>query len=127
MLLDRFRKRKEKNKRFAHIGAGVVILVHAYEKYHSGHESWKWFLIAGIVFLSVAFMHKLIEKRAPWIDGVFFLIEATLSFIVAADYFHLGKKALPYTYLFLGCFQCFMAFRKSRKGVLHHRAGKIVG
>ena len=104
----------------AHIFAGIVILIHAWEKYESGHGPYLVFLIAGLVFLTVAILHPVIERRAPWIDGLFFLIEAALSFVVAYDYFHAGKKALPYTYLALGIFQIVLAFIKSRKGLANH-------
>jgi len=63
--------------------------------------------LAGFIFLIIASLHSLIEKKVPWVDGVFFLIEGALSIIVALDYFHLGKKALPFTYLLLGFFQFF--------------------
>jgi len=38
------------------------------------------FSIAGLVFISVVLLHPVIEKKAPWIDGVFFVIEAFLTF-----------------------------------------------
>ena len=114
-------KNRDKRKRFAHIGAGIVILLHSYEKYEGGHDTYKLFALAGIVFLSIAIFHPLIEKKAPWIDGVFFLLEGILSIIVAFDYFYLGKKALPITYILLGIFQFFMAFRKSKKGIELHK------
>lgn len=114
-------KNKDQRKRFAHIGAAIVILVHAYEKYDSGHDSYKFFAIAGVVFLVIASLHPIIEKKAPWIDGVFFIIEGILSIIVAIDFFYMGKKALPYTYLLLSIFQFFMAFRKSKKGIEKHK------
>ena len=113
-------KKRGRLKKHAHVVAGFVILIHAYEKYESGHGSYIKFAIAGLVFLSVAIFHPVIEKRAPWIDGVFFLIEGILSVIVAIDFFHMGKKALPYTYLFLSLIQFFMAFRKSKKGIVAH-------
>ena len=113
-------KNRDKRKRFAHIGAGIVILLHSYEKYEGGHGTYKLFALAGIVFLSIAIFHPLIEKKAPWIDGVFFLLEGILSIIVAFDYFYLGKKALPITYILLGIFQFYMAFRKSKKGIELH-------
>jgi len=121
MTLTHLFKNRDKRKRFAHIGAGIVILIHSYEKYEGGHETYKLFALAGLVFLSIAFFHSLIEKKAPWIDGVFFVIEGILSIIVAFDYFHLGKKALPITYLFLAIFQFFMAFRKSKMGIEKHK------
>ena len=121
MILRYLIKNRDKRKRFAHIGAGVVILIHSYEKFEGGHDSYKLFALAGLLFLSIAFLHPVIEKKAPWVDGVFLLIEGVLSIIVAIDFFHLGKRALPITFVFLGLFQFFMAFRKSKKGVEHHQ------
>jgi hypothetical protein len=121
MLLKLLFKNRDKRKRYAHIGAGIVILIHAYEKYESAHDSYLFFAIAGLIFLTVAILHPTIEKKAPWIDGVFFIIEGILSLIVAYEFFHVGKKALPITYLFLACFQFFMAFKKSKKGIEHHK------
>lgn len=121
MLLRRFVKDKEKRRRIAHIVAGFIILVHAYEKYETGHGSYLFFLIAGLVFLSIAIFHSLIEKKAPWIDGVFFAIEGVLSLIVAYEHFHLGKKALPWTYVALAIFQFTIAFRRGRSGLRHHK------
>ena len=121
MLLRRIFKDKHKRQRFAHIGAGFVILIHSYEKYESGHGSYQFFLIAGLIFVAVAFFHPVIEKKAPWIDGLFFFIEGVLSVIVAIDFFHMGKKALPYTYIFLALFQFFMAYKRALKGMQQHK------
>jgi hypothetical protein len=121
MLLRHFIKNEEKRKRFAHIGAGIIILIHAYEKYESGHGSYHFFIVAGLIFLAVAILHPVIERKAPWIDGVFLVIEGILSIIVAFEFFHMGKKALPITYLFLAAFQFFMAFKKGKKGIRQHR------
>lgn len=99
-----------------------MILIHAYEKYDSGHGSYLLFAIAGLVFLTIALLHQTIEKRAPWIDGVFFCIEGLLSIMVAVDFFHAGKKALPITYLLLAIFQFYMAFRKSKKSIEVHKS-----
>jgi hypothetical protein len=116
------KRSREKAKRVAHIGAALVILIHAYEKYDSGHESWMVFVIAGLAFLTIAVLHPVIEKKFPWVDGVFFVIEGILSLVVAAEFIHAGKKALPITYLLLAGFQFFMAFRMSKKGIEHHKA-----
>jgi len=110
-------KNKEKKKRIAHILAGMVILIHAYEKHESGHGPYLFFAIAGIVFLSVALFHHKLEKKFPWIDGVFFIIEGILSLIVAYNYVHMGKKLLPFTYALAGSFQIVVAFIKARQGV----------
>jgi hypothetical protein len=114
-------EKRQKLKKYAHIVAGFVILIHAYEKYESGHGSYMFFTIAGLVFLSIALAHRVIEKKAPWIDGVFLCIEGILSIIVAIDFFHMGKKALPFAYIFVSLVQFFAAFRKSKKGIVTHR------
>lgn len=121
MLLRHLFKNREKRRRFAHIGAGIVILIHSYEKYEGGHDTYKLFLLAGLIFLSIAIFYPVIEKKIPWVNGLFFFIEGILSIVVALDYFHLGKKALPTTYIILGLFQFFMAFRKSKKGIEQHK------
>jgi hypothetical protein len=111
----------EKKKKIAHIIAGMVILVHSFEKYESGHSSWLFFAIAGIVFISIALLHHIIEQKAPWIDGVFFSIEGILSLAIAYDYFHMGKKGLPLTYLTAGIIQLAVAFMLSKKGINRHK------
>lgn len=52
-------------------------------------------------------------------------MEGLLSFIVAVELFSFGKKALPATYLLLGIFQFFMAFKKGGKGIASHKAKMI--
>lgn len=122
MILRLLFKNRHKRKRFAHIGAGIIILIHAYEKYESGHDSYLFFGIAGVIFLTIALLHNIIEKRAPWVDGVFLVIEGVLSLIVAGDYFHMGKKALPITYLLLASFQFIMAFRRAKEGIEQYKS-----
>jgi hypothetical protein len=122
MILDRLIKNKEKARRVAHISAGFVILLHAYEKYESGHGPYLFFAIFGIIFMTVAFFHHQLSKKIPWIDAVFFIIEGVLSLIVAYEYFHVGKKALPFTYLFLAFFQFFMALKMGKRGIKNHHS-----
>jgi hypothetical protein len=105
MDLSKSLQRKEKLKRFSHIMAGVIILLHAFEKYESGQSSYIYFVIAGIIFLSIAFFHHQLKLKFPWIDNCFFAIEAILSLIIAYDYYHMGKVGLPFMYLFAGLFQ----------------------
>ena len=121
MLLKFLVKDPNKRKRFAHIGAGIVILVHAYVNYIERHHTYMLFAVMGVLFLAIAFFHSVIETKAPWIDGVFFVIEGILSIAVAIDFFHMGKKALPLAYTGLAIFQFIIAFRKSRKGIEHHK------
>jgi len=122
MILRPLIKNRDKRKKIAHIGAGIVILIHAYEKFESGHGSYLLFGVAGLIFLTIALFHHIIEKKAPWIDGLFFCIEGLLSIIVALEFFHAGKKALPITYLLLAVFQFYMALRKSKKGIAAHQS-----
>ncbi|MFC4261255.1 hypothetical protein ACFOWM_00065 [Ferruginibacter yonginensis] len=72
-------------------------------------------------FYALLFFHTIIEQKLPWVDGVFFVIEGILSLVVAYEYFSVGKKALPITYLLLSVFQFFMAFKKSKQGITHHK------
>jgi intracellular septation protein A len=120
MSLKEYLPAKEKRRRFAHITASFIIFFHAYERFEHGKNSFKFFVIAGIIFFLTAVFHPVIERRAPWIDGLFLVIEGILSFVMAADAFSLGKTALPVSYLLLGCFQIFMAFRKGKQGIRHH-------
>jgi len=124
-MLFRNKNNQSKRRRLAHILAGCIIFIHAYEKYESGHQSYVFFAIAGLLFLSIAILHAKIEKKAPWIDGVFLIIESLLSFIIAYDYFHMGKKALPACYVLVGVAQLFIAFYKSKKGMALHNASHL--
>jgi len=122
MILNHFVKDPHKRKKIAHIAAAVTILVHAYENYETRHHSYELFTIAGIIVLVLAIFHSSIEKRAPWIDGVFLVIEGILSLIISIDHFRHGKKALPVVYLLLSFFQFFMAFRRGKKGIAQHQS-----
>jgi hypothetical protein len=115
MDLEKSVQRKEKLKKISHILAGIIILLHAYEKHESGHSSYIYFLIAGIIFLSIAFFHHQLKLKFPWVDNCFFVIEATLSLIIAYDYFHMGKTGLPFMYLFAGLFQLCAIYFFSRR------------
>ncbi len=94
-----FRKRSEKSKKIAHILAGVVILLHGYEKMEKSESSYWFFYLSGIVFILMALFHKQLVQKIKWADGLFYIIEAMVLFIIAYDYWHHGKKALPFAYL----------------------------
>jgi hypothetical protein len=111
-----FKRKSETKEKIGHIIAGVIILVHAYEKFDLQESSYIFFLIAGVVFLSVAIFHHRLKHRFLYIDGVFFIIEAILYGIVAADYFHEGKKALPWCYVAVTILYCVAAIIRARKG-----------
>jgi hypothetical protein len=111
-----FKRNPEKKEKFAHILAGLIILVHAYEKFDLHHASYIFFLIAGIVFLTVAILHHQLAHRFIYIDGVFFVIEGILYGIIAADYFHEGKKGLPWCYVFVAIMYGIAAVIRARKG-----------
>ena len=103
-----------------HVLSGVLILIHAYEKYESGHASHAFFAIAGLLFITIAILHPVIEKKAPWVDGVFFFIEGVLSLFVAYDFFRMGKKGLPVAYVVAGLLQFFSAYKFGKKGLQNH-------
>jgi len=111
-----FKRRSETKEKIGHIIAGVIILVHAYEKFDLHESSYIFFLIAGVIFLSVAIFHHKLIHHFLYIDGVFFTIEAILYAIVAADYFHEGKKALPWCYVFVAVMYCVAAVIRAKKG-----------
>lgn len=47
----------------------------------------------------MALFHKQLVQKIKWGDGLFYLIEAGVLFIIAYDYWNHGKKALPLAYL----------------------------
>ena len=105
MSLDKLKEKRNKLKKFAHIFAGLVILIHSYERYESGHGTYLFFAFAGLIFITVALFHHQLQHKYPKIDYVFFMIEGLLSFIIAYEYFHVGKKIIPFMYLFAGSMQ----------------------
>lgn len=111
---------KEKKEKLTHLLAGLIILVHAYEKYDLQESSYVFFLLAGISFLTVALLHHRLLKPFPYVDGVFFLIEAAIYAVVAADYFHQGKKGLPWCYVVCTIAYIVLAFVKGKKGKARH-------
>lgn len=121
MLSKRLYRNRNKVKTFIHIIPGLLILAHSYEQYDSGHQSFIFFAIAGLLFLTIAIFHPIIEKKIPWVDGVFFIIEGILPIIIAVDYFSQGKKALPLAYLFVAVIQLFIAYIISKKSIVHHK------
>ena len=104
-----------------HLLAGVIILVHAYEKYEMHEHSYVFFLVAGLVFLTIALVHHRLVKYFPYVDGVFFVREAIGYAVIAADYFHLGKKGLPWAYIFASFAYLVAAYIKGKKGKATHR------
>ena len=117
MLKKHLIKDSEKRKRVAHFIAVVTILTHSFNNFEQGHSSYKIFAVLGFVFLLLAILHPLIVKRIYWIDWVFLSFEGVLSLVIAIELFQYGKKALPLSYLILGIFQFFIAFRKGKREI----------
>ena len=115
MAFNKLKEKRNKLKKFAHIFAGLVMLIHSYERYENGYSTYLFFALAGFVFLTVAIFHHQIENKYPKIDSVFFLIEGLLSFIVSYEYFHVGKKIIPFFYIFAGLLQIFSIYLFSKK------------
>lgn len=100
---------KSKLKKIAHFISGAVILLHGYERWETGHSTYPIFITAGILFIIIAVFHHKLSQRFRWIDGVFFMIESALSFVIAFEYFHVGKKALPIVWVVAGLLQMAMS------------------
>jgi hypothetical protein len=114
--------RKEKFRKLGHILAGIIILLHAYERFVKG-ESIALHLVAGIIFLLIAFLHHPLSKRFRWIDGIFYFIEAVVLFYTSYEYFHHGKKLLHFAYAFAGLgylVATFIVTRKKMNTPAHH-------
>lgn len=101
---------KEKLKKIPHIVGGFMILLHSFERFETGHGSYIVFLITGIIFLSVAIFHKPLLKKFPLVDITFYSIEGLLSFVIAYEYWSIGKVGLPYAYMIAGVFQIFAVY-----------------
>lgn len=118
---------KEKLKRIPHILAGIIILLHGYEKLDEGHGPYLFYFFAGTIFLSIAIFHHKLSHRFAYVDTIFFIIEGILSFIVAAEYFEAGKSGLPWAYLVAGVMQLsaiFLFIRKTKKQHIVSKQGQ---
>ena len=107
MLINRFIKDKEKAKKVAHIAAGFVILIHAYEKYESGHGSYLFFAIFGTIFIAIAFFHHEIARKISlgrW--RVFFYRSNFINNCCVRVFFMWVKRP----YLLLICYYQFFNF-----------------
>ena len=95
------KEKKAKVQQFAHILAGVIILIHGYEKYELHESSALIFFMLGIIFLLIAALHHRLVARFHFVDSIFLIIEAVCYSVIAYDYFHAGKIALPWCYVFV--------------------------
>jgi hypothetical protein len=111
--------RKHRLKRFAHLFSGLLILFHGYERFDHGHATWWVFILAGLVFLSVALLHGHLARRWARVDMVFFVIEAILSFVIMGEYFKAGKSGLPFMYLLAGIGQLVAAMVNAKRRTTH--------
>jgi len=123
MFLKNSRKNKVLMQKIAHLLAGFVILINAYDRYTTGNPNYLLYLFAGLVFITVAILLPFINKKVPWVSVVFFLIESSLSFVIAFEYFIAGKSALPYAYLVVGLVQLIIPLIKSRKKASNEKLG----
>jgi hypothetical protein len=115
MFLKKIRSNKERMQKIAHFLAGFIILINAYDRFDTGNPIYLIYLFAGIFFIAVAVFLPFIIKKLPWANVVFFIIESSLSFVIAYEYFMAGKIALPYVYIAVGTVQLVLPLLKSRK------------
>lgn len=109
----------EKLKKLPHIFSGCLILLHSLERYDSGHSSYLIFLFCGTIFLFLAIFHHRISHKLPLIDVTFYLIESLLSFVIAFEFYSVGKKGLPIVYIIAGLLQILAVFMFARKSKKH--------
>ena len=108
-------ERKQRLRRFAHLFSGFLILINGLNHYDGGLDMWPAFMVAGSMFILLAVFHVPLSRRWPGIDGVFFLIEALVSFLIMIEFFTAGKRGLPYMYLIAGIAQVCAAWITARK------------
>ncbi|CAN5435544.1 hypothetical protein BH10BAC2_BH10BAC2_38690 [soil metagenome] len=95
MVPDKIKQRKIRIKKAGHIIAGGVILLHAYERYEHGHSSYLFFLVAGLIFLSVALFHHQLEKGFPGLIYCSSLLKQYYPLLLLTNIFMLAKQACP--------------------------------
>ncbi|CAN5245424.1 hypothetical protein BH20BAC1_BH20BAC1_18820 [soil metagenome] len=118
------RKHREKMQKFAHILAAIIILLHAFEKFEINEPSYPFYTIAGIIFLLIAIFHDQVARRFSYIDSTFMIIEAAVYGMIANEYFHAGKKGLPWLYVIAVAVYVAAALINSRKSRKKHRGKK---
>jgi len=114
---------KEKLKRIPHLISGFIILLHAYERYEEGYHNYVFFLVAGLVFLTVAIFHHPLAHKFKFIDVLFYSIEGALSFLIGWEYLEAGKKTLPYGFFIASLFQVMAIFifvRRTKRKAKDH-------
>ena len=115
------RKNREKIRKFAHILAAVVILLHAFDKFEINDPSYPFYTGAGLIFLLMAIFHEQISRRSSYLDSAFMIIEAAVYAMVANEYFHAGKQGLPWAYVMAAVAYIAAAFISSRKSKKRRR------
>lgn len=114
------RKRTEAQQRFAHAMAGVLLLVHAFEKFEQHHvKAGTAFVLFGMAFVLYAWFHPRLHGHpiAPHLETGVFLIEGTAITITAAVYFHAGKKGLPACYMIAAVMYFVQAILQHRRNL----------
>lgn len=107
-------ERKQRLSRFAHLFSGFLILINGLNRSDGGLGMWPAFMVAGSVFILIAVFHAPLSRKWRGIDGVFFLIEAVMSFLIMIEFFNAGKRGLPYMYLIAGSAQVCAAWITAR-------------
>jgi hypothetical protein len=87
-------------KKIAHLLSGVTVVLHGVADLEvaNGHP-WFYFLL-GSLMIVLAFTHHQIEKFSNLLANSFYFFEAAVLLFICIHYFEIGKKYLPYPYLF---------------------------
>lgn len=98
-------KRSERKSRIAHALAGFTIAVEGWERFEEAPAVAVAMMVIGALFMAFGVFHGRFHHRkwADYSEPFLFLMEAAVLGLIAAVYFHHGKKLLPWVYVCLVC------------------------
>lgn len=109
---------EEKKQRISHGIAGAVILIKAYGKFEHGDVlAGSIIALAGAFFVLYAALHRWLHQFSfqRHLETGLFLAEAVVMAVIAANYFHHGKRALPWCYVAVTIAYLGLAVRQHRR------------
>jgi hypothetical protein len=114
---------RERLQKMMHFLAGAIVILHGIEHMDTG-GAILFYLVIGVMMLTLAFFHEGVEKKFPKIAGGLYLLEAMVLLFIAFEYFEENKKILPLVYLIAATAYCIAGYifmtrkvkvRKSKK------------
>lgn len=108
--------------------AGLVLLVHSYEKFEAGHvRAGIAFIVFGAAFILYGVLHNRLHALAvaPHLETVASVIEGIALLITAGTMMHAHHKALPACYVFAASIYFGKAYFHHRKHRQHAIAAQV--